>query len=269
MLAKRLITAILLLSLTFLLVTINNLLVLKSFIFLIHLIVLWEWLGLLKKSFFYKSLPLSIFFLCSLIASEENNFELFETVVINASVLFWIILVPIILFRRKSFYGVLALYFAVVMTLASFYASLWALDKGLMFILSILLVVWIADTFAFISGRFFGRRKLAPHISPKKTVEGVYGALIANLFLSFFFIEFEFGWFNEVRQTTNILSVFILVMLATFISIIGDLFQSLLKREAKVKDSGKLLPGHGGFYDRFDAVIAVCPFLVFSVKLIQ
>jgi phosphatidate cytidylyltransferase len=60
-----------------------------------------------------------------------------------------------------------------------------------------------------------------------------------------------------------------LVICATVVSVLGDLFQSLLKREAKVKDSGKLLPGHGGFFDRFDAVIAVCPFLMFSVKLIQ
>ena len=95
------------------LVMINNLLVLKSFIFLVHLLVLWEWLGLLKKSFFYKSLPLSIFFLCSLITNEESNYEIFETVVVNASIFFWLIIVPIILYRGKSFHGLLALYFAV------------------------------------------------------------------------------------------------------------------------------------------------------------
>jgi len=248
---------------------INNLLVLKSFIFLVHLIVLWEWLGLLKKSFFYKSLPLSIFFLCSLITNEESNYEIFETVVVNASIFFWLIIVPIILYRGKSFYGLLALYFAVAITLASLYASLWALDKGLLFILSILLVVWIADSFALITGRLIGKNKLAPNISPKKTKEGVYGALIANILMSILFIKYEFGWFHEVKQSTNIYGVFVLVIIATLISVIGDLFQSLLKREAKVKDSGRLLPGHGGFFDRFDAVIAVCPFLVFSVKLVQ
>ena len=87
--------------------------------------------------------------------------------------------------------------------------------------------------------------------------------------MSILFIKYEFGWFDEVKQSTNIYGVFILVIIATLISVIGDLFQSLLKREAKVKDSGRLLPGHGGFFDRFDAVIAVCPFLVFSVKLVQ
>ena len=64
------------------------------------------------------------------------------------------------------------------------YASLWALDKGLLFILSILLVVWIADSFALITGRLIGKNKLAPNISPKKTKEGVYGALIANILMS-------------------------------------------------------------------------------------
>lgn len=269
MLVKRLITAALLFSLTFLLVIIDNLLVLRIFIFLVHLIVLWEWLGLLKKSFFYKSLPLAIFFLCAFIVNEENDFETFETFVINVSVFFWLIVVPIILYRGRSFYGVVALYFAVVMTLASFYASLWALNKGLLFILSILLVVWTADSFAFMIGRVFGKNKLAPSISPKKTQEGVYGAFIANILLSLIVINLEFGWFDVVGQSTNIFVVFIFVIVATCVSVIGDLFQSLLKREAKVKDSGKLLPGHGGFFDRFDAVIAVCPFLVFSVKLVQ
>ena len=269
MLVKRLITAALLLSLTFLLVIIDNLLVLKSFILLVHIIVLWEWLGLLKKSFFYKSLPISIFFLCAFIVIEENGFKNFETLIISASLIFWLILVPIILYRGRSYYGIVAIYFAVIMTLASFYASLWALDKGLIFILSILLVVWIADSFAFITGRVIGKNKLAPSISPKKTKEGVFGALIANILLSILFIKFEVGWFDEIRQSTNVFVVFFFVLVATYISVIGDLFQSLLKREAKVKDSGKLLPGHGGFFDRFDAVIAVCPFLVFSVKLVQ
>ena len=183
--------------------------------------------------------------------------------------IFWSILVPIILYKGRSYFGIVAVYFAVIMTLASFYASLWALDKGLMFILSILLVVWIADSFAYITGRAIGKNKLAPTISPKKTKEGVCGAFIANILLSILFTKLEFGWFDVIKQSTNIFVVFFFVAVATYVSVIGDLFQSLLKREAKVKDSGKLLPGHGGFFDRFDAVIAVCPFLVFSVKLVQ
>jgi phosphatidate cytidylyltransferase len=146
---------------------------------------------------------------------------------------------------------------------------LWALDYGLFYLLSILLVVWIADSSAYFTGRLIGRKKLAPEISPKKTREGVYGALIANILFVWICMEFQFGWIVEVKELTNVFFVLFLVICATVVSVLGDLFQSLLKREAKVKDSGKLLPGHGGFYDRFDAVIAVSPFLMFSVKLVQ
>ncbi len=265
----RLFTAAALLLITFILALIGNYFVLKTFVFFIHTVILWEWLGLLNKNFFQKSLPISIFFLCSAIAFEKNDYDLFISFIINLSVFFWIILVPIILYRGKTFSGVLGLYSAVLITLSSFCASLWALENGLFYFLSILLVVWIADTSAYITGRVLGKKKLAPKISPKKTIEGVYGALFANIVFALICIEFHFGWMEEFKQLTNFFLVFLLVIWATLISVMGDLFQSLLKREAKVKDSGSLLPGHGGFYDRFDAVIAVCPFLMFSVKLVQ
>ena len=170
---------------------------------------------------------------------------------------------------KKNFPGLIAVHLSVFMTFSSFYACLWSLSEGLLNILSILLVVWIADISAYFTGRFFGKSKLAPNISPKKTWEGVFGAVIANILFAWLSVKYEFGWFDQVANNTNIYFVFFLVISATFVSVLGDLFQSLLKREAKVKDSGKLLPGHGGFYDRFDAVIAVSPFLTLSVKLTQ
>ena len=120
-------------------------------------------------------------------------------------------------------------------------------------------LVWIADIGAYFSGRKFGKHKLAPSISPGKTWEGVIGGLLANLFWIVGVYQLSSGWDLGFAQ-------FLIISLATsLISVVGDLFESILKREAGVKDSGKLLPGHGGVMDRIDSVIAAAPVFVAGI----
>jgi phosphatidate cytidylyltransferase len=116
-----------------------------------------------------------------------------------------------------------------------------------------LLLVWIADSAAYFSGKKFGRNKLAPFISPGKTREGLYGALLATSIYSLLA-----SYYFELETGRAILLVMLSVIL-TFISVSGDLYISLLKREAGVKDTGAILPGHGGMLDRIDSVLAVMP----------
>jgi phosphatidate cytidylyltransferase len=120
-------------------------------------------------------------------------------------------------------------------------------------------LVWIADIGAYFSGRKFGKHKLAPSISPGKTWEGVIGGLLANLVWIVGVYQLSSGWDLGLAQ-------FLIISLATsLISVVGDLFESILKREAGVKDSGKLLPGHGGVMDRIDSVIAAAPVFVAGI----
>lgn len=128
-------------------------------------------------------------------------------------------------------------------------------------LLRFMAVVWIADSAAYFSGRQFGRHKLAPSISPGKTWEGVAGALVAVTLYGIFWI-FYFDWAipPAVHETIvgSVGMLMVMLLLAVF-SICGDLLESALKRRAGVKDSGKLLPGHGGVLDRIDALIPVLP----------
>lgn len=117
-------------------------------------------------------------------------------------------------------------------------------------------LVWIVDIGAFFSGRRFGKHKLAPGISPSKTWEGVYGGIAATLIWMLLVYALTDGWQPGLLH-------YLLVGLATVaVSIVGDLFESVLKREAGVKDSGNLLPGHGGVLDRIDSVVAAAPIFV-------
>jgi phosphatidate cytidylyltransferase len=122
-------------------------------------------------------------------------------------------------------------------------------------------LVWVADIGAYFSGRRFGRRKLAPAISPGKTIEGVIGGLCANLIWIVSIYHLYTGWGLTLLQ---FIAIGILTSLA---SVVGDLFESVLKREAGVKDSGKSLPGHGGVLDRIDSVIAAAPVFVCGIFL--
>lgn len=138
-----------------------------------------------------------------------------------------------------------------------------------------LLLIWAADISAYFVGKKWGKDKLAPEVSPGKTVQGMYGALVAAVIFGIGLrVYYGFGAFQaeqaEQVQLTALMSIDML-MLSVFtvlVSIYGDLFFSVVKRRKGVKDSGRLLPGHGGVLDRIDSVIAAAPFFYAGIVLI-
>lgn len=131
-------------------------------------------------------------------------------------------------------------------------------------LLIVLLPVYLNDSLAYLVGRFFGKRKLIPSVSPKKTVEGFIGGMIGAAVVMLVFLYFA-GEFT----TYNIIAIALTSIAASILATLGDLFESKLKRAAGVKDSGKLLPGHGGILDRTDAMLFVAPILYVILMLTQ
>jgi len=150
---------------------------------------------------------------------------------------------------------------AVLMMSAAWFAMAHFLREGVVVLLSVLVIVWVADTAAYFAGRAFGKRKLAPHISPGKTWAGVVGAVVAVIGIA---VIAHLGapdaglLSNRLLATLGVVGA-VLLGAVVLLSIVGDLFESLLKRQAGVKDSSRLLPGHGGFYDRVDALLPTLP----------
>jgi phosphatidate cytidylyltransferase len=145
-------------------------------------------------------------------------------------------------------------------------------------VLYFLILIWLADISAYFVGKKWGKDKLAPEISPGKTLQGMYGALASAVVSSvgFYFCgklvaedtgapQDESLWFLDELVSVDIAFLSILTVL---LSIYGDLFFSLVKRRKGVKDSGKLLPGHGGILDRVDSIIAAAPFFYAGILLI-
>ncbi|MCC6593767.1 MAG: phosphatidate cytidylyltransferase [Xanthomonadales bacterium] len=122
--------------------------------------------------------------------------------------------------------------------------------------LFVLVLIWVADVSAYFAGRSFGQHKLAPRISPGKTREGVYGALAGTVLFAAMA-----GWLIEPVPVGHGLLILLATVTVLF-SIVGDLFESLIKRQSNLKDSGSLLPGHGGMLDRIDSVLAALPIFV-------
>ncbi len=133
---------------------------------------------------------------------------------------------------------------------------------GALRLLFALVLVWAADVGAYFAGKGFGRRKLAPNVSPGKTWEGVYGGLTLALL-----IAVAAGvWLFKLPDAAAWLPFLLLCVAVVLLSIVGDLGESLLKRQVGVKDSGTLLPGHGGVLDRVDSLLAALPAMALGLK---
>ncbi|MCH5230950.1 MAG: phosphatidate cytidylyltransferase [Muribaculaceae bacterium] len=127
---------------------------------------------------------------------------------------------------------------------------------GLHFILAIFLMIWINDTGAFVVGSLFGRHRLFERISPKKSWEGFFGGLGFTLLAAWLF-AIGGGYFWDVRW--NVITWLIFGLVVTLFSTWGDLVESLMKRSLHIKDSGNIIPGHGGILDRLDSLLLVMP----------
>lgn len=155
-------------------------------------------------------------------------------------------------------WGVLLATWMFLSRLRAFYGS----EMTLYF----LILIWTADIAAYFTGKKFGKTKLSPEISPGKTVQGMYGALIAGAvwaaaFIGYYAYRDGFNWMR--------ISDFVLLsVLTVLISVYGDLFFSVVKRQRGVKDTGSILPGHGGILDRVDSLIAAIPFFYAGILLI-
>lgn len=170
--------------------------------------------------------------------------------------IFWILIAPVWLVTRYQVRSkLLMLIIGLALLVPTWFAMVNLRNMGDWFLLSLMLVVWIADSAAYFAGKRFGKHKLAPLISPGKTWEGVAGAIFAVTLYGLVLCHI----FNESYWL--IIGLWTLVVL----SIMGDLLESLIKRQAGVKDSGKLLPGHGGVLDRIDGLIPTLPLTVFYV----
>lgn len=131
--------------------------------------------------------------------------------------------------------------------------------EGSWLILLLLLIVWAADTGAYFAGKAFGKRKLAPHISPGKTQEGLLGGLVAAPVVALLA-----AYLMPIEAISPLLLI-LLSLITALVSVGGDLMISMHKRTSGYKDSGKLLPGHGGILDRLDSLLAAAPFFAFGL----
>ncbi|HEY2929094.1 phosphatidate cytidylyltransferase [Piscinibacter sp.] len=137
---------------------------------------------------------------------------------------------------------------------------------GVNFILSVFCLVWAADIAAYFGGRAFGKRKLAPAISPGKSWEGVWSGMAGVLVLSAAWVALDRSWavdsaslYTRLLERLGLAGLVLAVLFLTAMSVVGDLTESLVKRGAGAKDSSGLLPGHGGVLDRIDALLPVFP----------
>ena len=150
---------------------------------------------------------------------------------------------------------------------AAWLAMAAARERGHAFILSVFCVVWMADIAAYFGGRAFGRRKLAPSISPGKSWAGVWSGMSGVLLLAWAWLAWQGGagagsgvsLFSELDRVFGLVVGTLLLLGLTAMSVVGDLVESLVKRAAGAKDSSRLLPGHGGVLDRVDALLPVFP----------
>lgn len=171
--------------------------------------------------------------------------------------LLWLASVAVFSHGRVSYKSVSAVFMSVVYVTVSFtsLSLLRYMERGAYFFELVFISAWMCDSFAYFTGRLFGKHKLAPELSPKKTVEGALGGVLFSVIgclLYGLIIELI-----EPALNANYLMLAVIGLLGAVIAQVGDLWASLIKREYGVKDYSKLLPGHGGIMDRFDSIFAV------------
>lgn len=297
MLKQRIITALVLLPLAIVLLFYPSLQTFSLILIPIFGLLAWEWSGLLetknvivKSGFVVATLAVISFFFYQLFnigffASEQQivSIGLFDTgsgtvsskelsgypfKSLMVAALIWIVaLVMVLLYPKgtrlwtrgaalRMLFGFVILpaaWLAVVVIRSYDYQA--EPNYGGFMLLLMFLIIWGADVGAYFAGKTFGKHKLAPIVSPNKTWEGFFGGMVVSLLVAY-------GYGSYIGLPLDIGYFMVFVLILVLVSVVGDLFVSMLKRKAGVKDTSNILPGHGGLLDRLDSTLSVAPFFV-------
>lgn len=275
MLKTRVITAVVLLAVLLPVLFLLPAVYIGAFFLVAILAGAWEWSRLLapetpRAAWLYAVFCLAIILILLALQSAAWQFSL-----LLLAVIFWFFVAPFILAKgmNLSLQKLRPLYVVLGLILlpATWFAIIFLRELGLVFLLTTMALVWVADIGAYFVGKTFGKRKLAVQISPGKSVEGALGGFILCYIYALacvFFLPFESTIFGAWAIRFGWVPMLLMVTLLTAFSIFGDLFESQLKRLAGVKDSSHLLPGHGGVLDRVDALIPTMPIAVLLAGLV-
>lgn len=279
MLAQRIITAIALFAIIFAAAAASTPVPLLLFIALASAACLWEWLRLTLGTSGRVGVPFAVGVVfaamatLALLKGGHNLAAVFPQTerlryFMMAVSAFWVVGAGWAVYNgdtTRNPYNIIFSLFGMAAVFATWLSlSVMFITHGAWFLVSFMALVWCADIGAFFFGRAIGGPKLAPRVSPGKTWSGAVGGVIASLAWLFISSVWPGSFGAALLQAWPVWLVGLLGIGLTALSIVGDLFESLLKRRANTKDSSGLLPGHGGFFDRTDALLPVAP-LVYLV----
>ena len=289
MLKQRIITAVLLLPLVGCLLFLPDLLTFSAILVPIFGILVWEWSRLLQTG----KAGQSVFIVLSLAAVGGLFYQLYQQdffseaslpllwydaypfKLLIVALLVWVVASIFVLLYPKTtktlFRGpwlrglfgivILAAAWLAIVVIRSLLINV-DYTLGAWMLLLMLVIIWGADVGAYFAGKTWGKTKLAPVVSPNKTWEGAFGGLVLAVAVGIgvaSLLSLELDWLK--------FTVFVIVMVV--LSVFGDLFESMLKRQANIKDSSNILPGHGGLLDRLDSTLSVAPFFVAGVLWLE
>lgn len=274
MLKTRVVTALVLLGIFLPVLFFAPLDVLRFLLSIVIALTAWEWARLLTSkqgiSIGYALLISVVLYVIWLVPPTTDVYVWivgFELITLPVALLLWILFIPLLMRRgvtlKINYWKVPLLIIGLVLFPAAWVSLEVMRDLGLWHFLSVLVWVWAADVGAYFAGKAFGKRKLAPSLSPGKTIEGLIGGVMLVALLSLIAVwlsRYQDNYFSWLQEHLGWIGMFLVAISGALLSVIGDLFESQLKRLAGVKDSSQLLPGHGGFLDRLDALLPVLPF---------
>ncbi len=230
-------------------------------IFMVTALMLFEMYGVLKFGIFGNTIGgivAALIFLASGFKPEMLSIALVVSIMLYT-------LLVVFTHGKKDMkdvlsHGFITFYIAFFMS----YLTKIGAEFGALGALWAFIIAWICDSGAYFAGVFLGKHKLVPHISPKKTVEGAVGGVLAVLIITVVYYII----YAETFVASDLIKYLVMGFLASILSQFGDFVASCIKRDIDVKDYGAVLPGHGGFMDRFDSVLFISPLVYYSLTII-
>lgn len=225
----------------------------------------WEWLHLCGVQALWQKIASLVIFWGCLFLAHKFSFQ-----ILILSLVWWLIALYFVLHysvfnRLWQQHLCLKLLIGLLFLVPAWVAIniLRIEPQGSLLVFIALVLVWMTDIGAYVFGKIWGKHKLAPHISPGKTIEGLIGGTVATLV-----IAMVMGWFM-FASTEKWLKFILLTLVVSLVSVLGDLFESMVKRQSGAKDSGFGLPGHGGILDRLDSLAAAVPIFTIGWLLLK